>query len=101
MTATDTASAPRGGDRFDAIEALLARYPRVDADELAELKTWFRKEASAFDVASMASKEAIQTPYRQFRADHIDRLRPIDVIKGLAFAAAIVGLLLAVFVIKA
>ena len=49
----------------------------------------------------MASKEAIHAPYRQFRADHIDRLRPIDVVKGLAFAAAIVGLLLAVFVIKA
>lgn len=68
-------------------EAALADYPHIGEDRLAALLQWFRKEASALDVAMVASNEAIAEPYRQFRADHIDPLTGKDVIKGLLLAA--------------
>lgn len=71
------------------IEAALADYPHVSKDSLGGLLHWFRKEASALDVAMVASNEAIAEPYRRFRADHIDRMTAQDVMKGLLFAAAV------------
>lgn len=76
------------------IEAVLADYPHLDNDRLAELVGWFRKEASALDVATIASNEAIAQPYRRFRADHIDPLTGRDMIKGLLFAALFGGIVL-------
>lgn len=90
MTDTPQGVAAIGGDRFDAVEAMLARYPDLTAPEIDDLKRWFRKEASAFDVASMAGKEAIATGYRAFRDDHIDRFTPRDLVTGAIIA--IVGL---------
>ena len=60
-------------NRFDRIEAILSAYPDVTDGETDLLKHWFRKEASAFEVASLASKEICQSGYRQFSADHLDR----------------------------
>ena len=71
------------------IEAALADYPNLSEDRLAALIRWFRKEASALDVAMLASNETIAEPYRRFRADHIDRMTGADVMKGLLFAAAV------------
>ena len=68
------------------IESALADYPHLSEDRLAALIGWFRKEASAFDVAMLASNEAIAEPYRRFRADHIDPLTGKDVMKGLLLA---------------
>jgi hypothetical protein len=85
-------------DRFDHAEALLARYPGLTEEELLDLTHWFRKEASAFDVASLASKESVAEPYRLFRAEHVDRFRVKEAIilaGGLIFVtAAIVGMTL-------
>jgi hypothetical protein len=69
------------------IEAALADYPHLSEDRLAGVIRWYRKEASAFDVAMLASNEAIAEPYRRFRADHIDPLTGKDVMKGLLLAA--------------
>ncbi|HEX8056171.1 MAG TPA: hypothetical protein VF481_05890 [Novosphingobium sp.] len=71
------------------IEAALADYPHVSKESLGGLLHWFRREASSLDVAMLASNEAIAEPYRRFRADHIDRITAQDVMKGLAFAAAV------------
>jgi len=76
------------------IETALADYPHVTKESLGGLIHWFRKEASALDVAMLASNEAIAEPYRLFRADHIDRMTPQDVMKGLAFAAAVAAAVL-------
>jgi len=85
-------------DRFDHAEALLARYPNLTDPELGDLKHWFRREASAFDVASLASKETLAEPYRLFRAQHVDRFKAKDAIilvGGLSFViAAIIGMTL-------
>lgn len=56
------------------IEATLAHYPHVTAVQLSDIISWFRREASAMEVASLASNPAIQPQYRQFRNQHIDRL---------------------------
>lgn len=78
-------------DRFDAIERLLARYPHLADSELDDLKHWFAREASAFDVASLASKDALRDQYAQFRAEHIDRWSPRDIVLACAGAMAILG----------
>lgn len=78
-------------DRFDQIEAILLRYPDIDDAELADLKRWFGKEASAFEVASLASKDRVHRQYSEFRKAHVDRLTPLE----LVAAAAVVLVVLA------
>ena len=86
----------RGEDRRAQIEATLANYPSVSPEQLEELLTWFRKEASSLDVALLASNEAIAKPYAQFRADHIDRWKSKDVLLGIAIAAVVIAIIAAV-----
>lgn len=79
------------------IEALLASYPQLEADELVELKHWFRRTASALDVGLVASNETIAPAYRAFRAAHLDGFTPADLLRALAFSAVLltgVGLIL-------
>ncbi|MGX7927073.1 hypothetical protein ACWPMX_10940 [Tsuneonella sp. HG094] len=92
---TDITSVPADGgiDRFDAVETLLARYPEISEAEIASLKTWFRKEASAFDVASIASKDWVSPGYQRFREDHIDRFTPKDLLGAAAVVAAVAVLI--------
>tara|TARA_R100001126_G_scaffold79201_1_gene47620 strand:+ start:313 stop:609 length:297 start_codon:yes stop_codon:yes gene_type:complete len=80
-------------DRFDQIEAILQRYPDIDDAELADLKRWFCKEASAFEVASLAGKDSVERQYGEFRKAHVDRLTPLEI----AAAMAVVVVLLAGF----
>ncbi|MCV0384444.1 MAG: hypothetical protein K5799_13510 [Erythrobacter sp.] len=75
-------------DRFDRVETLLNLYPVVSEEELQDLKRWFRKDASAFEVASMASKQP--SGYARFRADHVDRLTGFD----MAVIAVVAGVIL-------
>ena len=75
------------------IEKMLAQYPDISPNHLAALITWFRKEASALDVALIASNEAIAQSYRRFRNDHIDPLTVKDLVNGflvIASAAALI-----------
>lgn len=76
-------------DRFDSIEAILQRYPDIDEAELAELKHWFGKEASAMEIASLASKEHLRRQYGSFRAAHVDRFSAFEIV-----AAILVGTIL-------
>lgn len=83
--------APEGSNRLDHVEQLLSRYPAIAPDEVEDLKRWFNKEASAFDVASLASIESIHASYVAFRADHIDGLKARDyiiVVAALLLAGA-------------
>ena len=76
------------------VETELADYPHVSEESLAILVRWFRKEASAFDVAMLASNEAIAESYRRFRADHIDPLKGKDVMRGLIVLALVGAIIL-------
>jgi hypothetical protein len=78
-------------DRFDRVEALLSRYPELAEAELAELKRWFTKEASAFEVASLSSKDELRSRYRAFCADHIDKLGMVDVIAIVCGSVLLLG----------
>lgn len=60
--------------RRDQITSLLAKYPGLDSDELADLLHWFRKEASALDVGLIASDPKLQAPYLGIKKDHLDRM---------------------------
>ena len=82
-----------GATRRAQVEAALADYPHLSEDRLASLIGWLRKEASALDVATVASNEALAEAYRRFRADHIDRVTGKDVMRGLlalAFMGAVI-----------
>ena len=86
---TDTITDAPGVARRAQIEAALAEYPHLSEDRIAAIKAWFRKEASALDVAMIASNERITESYRRFRADHIDRLTGRDIIRAILFATAV------------
>ena len=77
-------------DRFDEIEAILQRYPDIDPEELARLRSWFTKEASAFETASLASKDHLAHQYIAFRTEHLDRWE----IHELAIVAIIAAVIL-------
>lgn len=83
-----------GADRRAQIERVLARYPQLPEDQLADVIHWFRKEATALDVAMLASNPDVAEPYRQFRGDHLDRLTGNDYVRGLVFAAIVAAIVL-------
>ncbi|MFN4037934.1 MAG: hypothetical protein ACK4IB_01240 [Erythrobacter sp.] len=64
--------------RRDRIIILLAKYPGLDDDELADLLHWFKKEASALDVGLIASDPHLQAPYEGVKKDHLDRMNGAD-----------------------
>lgn len=96
---TEPTEAHRARRRAHA-EAALARYPDITPEELAELTAYFRREASALDVGLLACNEKLAEPYRRFRAEQIDPLRPRDWIKGTLFAV-VVALAIAAIVWRA
>lgn len=73
--------------RREQMAQLLARYPGLNSDELAELLHWFRKEASALDEGLIACDEKVSAAYRSFKKDHLDRLNGAD----LFWLAMLVG----------
>lgn len=83
-------------DRRARIERVLADYPQLGDERIAELVHWFRKEASALDVAMVASNPDVAATYRQFRTDHLDRLSGNDILRGLLFASIISAIVLAI-----
>lgn len=88
MSAYDHESLAREARRAH-IEALLGDYPRISDAEIELLKNWFRRQASALDVAQVASNADIAIQYRAFRAEHIDRIGARDMGKA-AIAVALV-----------
>ena len=83
----DNIDSARRETRRDQMASLLARYPGVDSDDLADLLHWFKKEASALDVGLIASDPTLKAPYEAIKKDHIDRLNGAD----LFWVAMLVG----------
>jgi hypothetical protein len=92
--AQDTAA--RAARRME-MESVLAKYPNLSEESLASLIEWFRKEASALDVATMASNPDVADRYRSFRAEHIDPVTGRDWMKALLFTLVAVLALVLVF----
>jgi hypothetical protein len=74
-------------------ETMLARYPGLEHEELAELLRWYRREASAMDVALLASNEALRERYRAFRRDHVERFSLKAKLVGALLVAGTAGAL--------
>ena len=91
---TETSPALRA-ERRAQIEETLRRYPHLSPESVEDLTRYFAREASALDVGLIASNEAIAAPYRRFRAEHIDPLKPRDWLFGSLFALAVVAVLAA------
>ena len=79
--------------RRACIERTLADYPHLDQDAVADVLRWFRKEASALDVALLATNQDIADKYRRFRADHVDRLGPGDIVRAITFVLVVVAII--------
>ncbi|MFC4256065.1 hypothetical protein GRI97_11950 [Altererythrobacter xixiisoli] len=96
MTNTAT-GADQALQRRLQVEGLLSQYPAISAEETDQLRIYFRKEASALDIGNIASNEAAQRGYQQFRADHVDKigLRDIGIAIGLlALVAAAIAVII-------
>ena len=82
-----------GADKIARVTALLQQYPDVSSHELGELKTWFRRQATALDIGIVASKEEIAGSYARFREEHIDRFRGKDIAIILATLTAVAAVI--------
>lgn len=70
-----------------AIERVIAHYPEISDDELHDLLHYFRRDASAYDRAIIASNAQIVDRYRQLCHDHsLDRLGRVETLVVVIFA---------------
>lgn len=76
------------------VEALLAAYPDVTPEERQLMVNWFRSEASALDVALVASNPAAERGYRLFRSENVDKFTVKDMGYALLFATIIAAAVL-------
>lgn len=83
---SDTYAASTADARRAHVEALLSAYPDVTSEERILVVNWFRNDATALDVAMVASNPVAERGYRRFRAEHIDRFTPKDMARALGFA---------------
>jgi hypothetical protein len=75
-------------------EAILLRYPELEPGELAELLRWYRREASAMDVALIASDERLRRRLERFQADHLKAFNWKEKLVTAALGSGIVAMLL-------
>jgi hypothetical protein len=80
-------------DRRLRAEELLLRYPQLDRPEVAELLQWYRREASAMDVALVASNDRVRPHFEAFHARHIQPFGWKDKLITGALGSAIIALL--------
>lgn len=66
----DIQAKPDSGERRVMMEWMMGRYSDLSQDEIAELRHYLRKEASALDVGVLASNENIYRQYRRFVHEH-------------------------------
>jgi hypothetical protein len=74
-------------------EELFLRYPQLDRLELAELLRWYRREASAMDVALVASNDRLRSNFEAFHARHIQPFSWKDKLVTGVLGSAIIALL--------
>lgn len=72
------------------VEASLAEYPHLPADQIIDLVHWFKREATPMEVAAIASNPRILGKYRQFRSAYLDRLSAGEVILGIGLGTLLI-----------
>lgn len=77
--------------RRAAVERAIAHYPAISEDELHDILHYFRRDASAYDRAIIASNADIHDQYRRFAHDHsLDRLGRVETIMVAVFLVLLV-----------
>lgn len=71
------------------IARLLKKYPDMDHDEQTTLIRWFKREATALDVAMLSSIDDLRPAYSAFRKDHLDRVSAMSLL--LISSALMIG----------
>jgi hypothetical protein len=85
-----------------AIKRALARYPDLSPDEVKQVDRYLRKDATAFERASIASDPDLHDKYRQFYHDqYFDRLRPFEIALVAAGVVAAAVVVLAIVMLRA
>lgn len=74
-------------------EELFLRYPQLGRTELAELLRWHRREASAMDVALIASSERLRSKYQAFYDRHIKPFNWKEKLLTAALGSGIIAML--------
>lgn len=90
----NTYAASSADARRAHVEALLSAYPDVTSEERSLVVSWFRNDATALDVALLASNPVAERGYRQFRAEHIDKFTPKDMARALGIALIVASAVL-------
>ncbi|WP_067734070.1 hypothetical protein [Novosphingobium naphthalenivorans] len=75
------------------IGALLSRYPDNTPAELAELANWFDRVATPLDLGMLASDPDVAEHYQAYRAQHIDRFKPRDMVRAALFIGTVAGVI--------
>lgn len=83
----DTIKTP---ERRLQIEATLAEYPQVTPDRILDVIHWFKREATAHEVASIAKNPDIGREYQQFRKKHLNGLTAGELVMASALGVVLI-----------
>lgn len=72
------------------IEKILSQYPNLPSNKINEIVHWFKREATAMEVAVVASNLDVQDSYEQFRQAHIDKLTPVELAVTVFICMAVI-----------
>lgn len=81
------------------IEAALAEYPELSPDKLIDVIYWFKREATALEVASVACNPELQSKYRVFRNKHLDKLSIGELIVAIGVGMVVIVAITALIVV--
>jgi len=74
-----------------AIERIIAHYPDIGEEELHSVLHYFRRDASAYDRAIIASNAKIYDQYQKLASDHnLDRLGMVEKVVTATFVCVLV-----------
>ena len=80
-------------ERRASARALLARYPDLPNEQRDDLLRWFRKEASALDVALISMDQELSHQYGLLKREELERFRLGDFIFIMALWATIFAII--------
>lgn len=68
----------------------MADYPELPPDKLLDLIYWFKREATAMEVAAVACNPDIQAKYRQFRNRHLNDLTVGELVLAIGLGMVLI-----------
>lgn len=72
------------------VEEALTRYPHLTTEQLNDLISWFKCEATALEVATLASDPGLYPQYREFRSKHLENFTDGEMVICIGFVAVLI-----------